>query len=1060
MEVGSLTDYAKTLANAKQSKSLVKKHLTPDIVEKYKDEKTEGGATLAHCIKSGVENLDSGTGIYAADPESYDKFNDIFDKVIRDYHKVEGDDIQHPAASFGDIDNLPFGDLDPDNEFIVSTRVRVGRTVDGMPFPPMITDEQRKEIENKVSSTVTNLTGELAGTYYPLAGMDPETQQSLTDDHFLFNDHDRFLKAAGGYRTWPEGRGIFHNTDKTFLVWVNEEDHLRIISMQKGGDLGQVFKRLVTGINAVEQNMKYAHHDKYGFLTFCPTNLGTTLRASVHIRIPCVSSLPDFKDICEKLNLQPRGIHGEHTESVGGVYDVSNKRRLGLSEIDAVTEMANGVAEIIKMERELGNDIENLHKKLQGMKDCKSLMKKHFKNPAKFKDVKTSLNGTLASCVKSGVENPDSSVGIYACDSEAYDKFSEVFDGVIKDYHKAAELKHPPVDFGDLENLGFGDLDPEGKYIVSTRVRCGRSMDGFAFPPTITNEQRSEIETKAKESLAKFDGELSGKYYPLAGMDAQTQQQLTEDHFLFNDHDRFLRAAGGYRNWPSARGIYHNNNKTFLVWLNEEDHLRIISMQKGGNLGEVYKRFATAVQALDKDLTFAHHDKLGHLTFCPTNLGTALRASVHVKIPGVSQRPDFKDICAKHGLQPRGIDGEHTASVGGVYDISNKRRLGLSEIDAVKEMATGVAELIRLEKECGTPLERAAKKILADKKCHSLMKKHLKPEIVQKYLDTKTSLGGTLLDCIQSGHDNPDSSVGIYACDPEAYTTFSDILDAVIKDYHKIEGDIAHPTPTFGDLANLSFGDLDPENAQVVSTRVRVGRTLAGFPFPPVITKEQRLEIESKARAALESLTGELKGTYHPLTDMDAATQKQLTEDHFLFNDHDRFLKAAGGYRDWPSGRGIFFNDDKTFLVWVNEEDHLRIISMQKGGDLGAVYKRLVNAITALEKELTFAKEDRLGYVTFCPTNLGTTLRASVHAKIPNLACQKDFKQICDKLNIQARGIDGEHTKSVGGVYDLSNKRRLGLTEYDAVQEMANGVKDLLEQEKTAKPPSKSCTLL
>jgi hypothetical protein len=63
---------------------------------------------------------------------------------------------------------------------------------------------------------------------------------------------------------------------------------------------------------------------------------------------------------------------------------------------------------------------------------------------------------------------------------------------------------------------------------------------------------------------------------------------------------------------------------------------------------------------------------------------------------------------------------------------------------------------------------------------------------------------------------------------------------------------------------------------------------------------------------------------------------------HFIL----RFLKAAGGYRDWPSGRGIFFNDDKTFLVWVNEEDHLRIISMQKGGDLGAIYTRLVNVST------------------------------------------------------------------------------------------------------------------
>ena len=73
----------------------------------------------------------------------------------------------------------------------------------------------------------------------------------------------------------------------------------------------------------------------------------------MHIKIPKLSKLPEFKEFCEKLNLQPRGIHGEHTESVGGVYDISNKRRLGLSEIDAIQEMRRGVEEIIKKEKSL-----------------------------------------------------------------------------------------------------------------------------------------------------------------------------------------------------------------------------------------------------------------------------------------------------------------------------------------------------------------------------------------------------------------------------------------------------------------------------------------------------------------------------------------------------------------------------------------------------------------------------------------------------------------------------------------------------------------------------------
>jgi creatine kinase len=330
----------------------------------------------------------------------------------------------------------------------------------------------------------------------------------------------------------------------------------------------------------------------------------------------------------------------------------------------------------------------------------------------------------------------------------------------------------------------------------------------------------------------------------------------------------------------------------------------------------------------------------------------------------------------------------------------------------------------------------------------SLLRKHLTDNIYNNLKSLKTKFGGTLADCIRSGCENPESGVGVYASDPDAYTTFSPLLDAVIKDYHKVT-ELNHPEPDFGNVDNLDFGDLDPSGNLIVSTRVRVGRSHDSYSFPPTATLEDRVEMEKKSVAALKKLDGELKGTYHPLTGMNKDTQKQLTLDHFLFTDDDKYLRSAGGYNDWPTGRGIFFNDNKTFLVWVNEEDHLRFISMQKGGNLREVYTRLVKGIKALESSgLSFAKRAGLGYLTFCPSNLGTTLRASVHIKIPKLAASPDFKAFCDKYNIQARGIHGEHTESVGGVYDISNKRRLGLNEIQAIQEMRRGVEAVIAEEK------------
>ena len=177
----------------------------------------------------------------------------------------------------------------------------------------------------------------------------------------------------------------------------------------------------------------------------------------------------------------------------------------------------------------------------------------------------------------------------------------------------------------------------------------------------------------------------------------------------------------------------------------------------------------------------------------------------------------------------------------------------------------------------------------------------------------------------------------------------------------------------------------DDEAEMILSTRVRVGRNLAGYPLGPGLSREQRKEIETKVAKALTTFEGDLQGKYYALSDLTEVERKSLVEDHFLFKEGDRFLEACGLNRDWPEGRGIFHNDEKTFLVWVNEEDQLRIISMQGGSDLGEVFTRLSKACTHIETVAKFAHDDHLGYITSCPTNLGTALRASVHVKLPYL---------------------------------------------------------------------------
>lgn len=182
-------------------------------------------------------------------------------------------------------------------------------------------------------------------------------------------------------------------------------------------------------------------------------------------------------------------------------------------------------------------------------------------------------------------------------------------------------------------------------------------------------------------------------------MTEEEKKQLIADHFLFKGGDKYLESCGLENDWPEARGIFHNDNKTFLVWVNEEDQLRIISMQNGSNIRQVFERLSVASAKIESIAKFANDDHLGYISTCPTNLGTGMRASVHIKLPKLQKHPEkFEAIASKYYVQIRGAHGEHTETDDGVFDISNLRRLGRNEVELTQDMYNGVKALIQAEK--------------------------------------------------------------------------------------------------------------------------------------------------------------------------------------------------------------------------------------------------------------------------------------------------------------------------------------------------------------------------
>ena len=314
---------------------------------------------------------------------------------------------------------------------------------------------------------------------------------------------------------------------------------------------------------------------------------------------------------------------------------------------------------------------------------------------------------TIDDVIQTGVDNPGHpfimTVGCVAGDEETYEVFKELMDPVIEDRHGGYKPTDKHKTDLNPDNLkGGDDLDPA--YVLSSRVRTGRSICGLSLPPHCTRGERRAVEKLSIDALASLTDDLKGKYFALKDMTDAEQQQLIDDHFLFDKPvSPLLLSAGMGRDWPDARGIWHNDNKTFLVWVNEEDHLRVISMENGGNMRVVFTRFCTGLTKIEelfkeKGHPFMWNEHLGYVLTCPSNLGTGLRAGVHVKLPKMSENPKFEEVLTNLRLQKRGTGGVDTAATGGVFDISNADRLGFSEVELVQMVIDGVKLLVEMEK--------------------------------------------------------------------------------------------------------------------------------------------------------------------------------------------------------------------------------------------------------------------------------------------------------------------------------------------------------------------------
>ena len=232
----------------------------------------------------------------------------------------------------------------------------------------------------------------------------------------------------------------------------------------------------------------------------------------------------------------------------------------------------------------------------------------------------------------------------------------------------------------------------------------------------------------------------------------------------------------------------------------------------------------------------------------------------------------------------------------------------------------------------------------------------------------------------------------------------------------------------------------------VISTRVRLARNLNGYPFPHLMNQAQMKEVNEKVRDALIGGNSTLRDSFRYI-EADKLSPVELAS---LAGRH----LISPEFANDPKGRALLLMDDESVCIMINEEDHVRIQVMESGLGLEKAFDMADKIDTLLDETLNFAFDEELGYLTACPTNLGTGMRASVMLHLPASEADGTLRRVAaslSKIGATIRGSYGEGSQSTGAMYQISNQVTLGISEKDTLSNLSDITNQIISLEKKSR---------
>ncbi len=274
---------------------------------------------------------------------------------------------------------------------------------------------------------------------------------------------------------------------------------------------------------------------------------------------------------------------------------------------------------------------------------------------------------------------------------------------------KLFDLRSMP-DFGLNWLEGSG---PDSDIVLSTRVRLARNLQGYPFSVRAKAADRAAVLATVREVLERSGQLTDGVIVEIDRLGPREQQMLLERHLVSRE---LVRRDSGEA--PSSSALVASMQKPVGLMINEEDHLRLQSLTSGFSLRHTWQLVDSLDEDLGNELPYAFHHEFGHLTSCPTNCGTGLRASVLIHLPGLVLTKEIHKVLqgiTQVGLTFRGLYGEGSEVVGNLFQVSNQTTLGKSEEDLVDHLHKIVGQVIEYERQARAVLLRDATNVIEDK---------------------------------------------------------------------------------------------------------------------------------------------------------------------------------------------------------------------------------------------------------------------------------------------------------------------------------------------------------